>query len=332
MQVVKSQRTVPKRRQKTVKRDQVTNIPLAQATSLSQHSKAKNMVFSGFEQVAQLVITADTKPGDTVIVRLSPILMGSSRVSNVCRSFQKYRFRSCVLRLQAGLPTTVGGLLVVGYCENPDYELDKNNASRDIFALEGAQSKNLWTNIESRAYFRDKGRWYNIDIDSPEVMNTVQGQFYVCVQSAINVTGKMTIPIRLQYEIEFAGTAYQSETLGQAIDVPDANFESWDLKNPEVFKNVTVNAYSKLKANTVYVYESPWTYDWLSDGGGGDFLVSCVMYVTTPPGSGYPDGWVFGSTVGSIIQGDYLKFPNPATGAIDIAKILVKADRLRPIS
>lgn len=287
------------------------------------------MTFSGFEQVAQLVISADTKPGDTVVVPLSPILMGSSRVSNVCRSFQKYRFKSCVLRIQAGLPTTVGGLLVVGYCENPDYELDSNNAARDIFALEGAQSKNLWTNIDSRAYFRDKGKWYNIDLDSPEVMNTVQGQFYVCVQSAINVTGVMTIPIRLQYEIEFTGTAYQSESLGGAVDVPSTIIESFSLQHPEVFKDVA--AFSALKKNTVYVYESPWVYSWSSEGGSDDFFVHCMRWVSTPAGSGYPDGWVFGNTVGELLEGVFLKFPDQNTGVIGVAKVRVPADRLRPL-
>lgn len=255
--------------------------------------------------------------------------MGSSRVSNVSRSFQKYRFKSCVLRIQAGLPTTVGGLLVVGYCENPDYELDKENAARDIFALEGAQSKNLWTNIDSRANIRDRGKWYNIDLDSPEVMNTTQGQFYVCVQSAINVTGTMTIPIRLQYEIEFTGTAYQSETLGGAVTVPATIFESTSVKTPEIFKEV--EAYKVLRKETVYVFESPWIYSWNTPGGSDDFYVSCMMWQTTGIGSGIPDGWVFANTVRAILEGDYLKFPNQNTGIIDVVKILVPADRLRPI-
>jgi len=245
----------------------------------------------------------------------------------------KYRFRSAIIRIQAGLPTTVGGLLVVGYSENPDYEIAGGESARDIFALEGAQSKNLWTNIDVRAPIKDRAKWYNIDVDSSEVMNTVQGTFYVCLQSAMNVVGAMTIPIRLQYQVEFAGTAYQPEFVGSGVTIGDVEMVSASKIYPYIFTGWRpADAYAKLKQGPIYVYENPWIYSWESEGVQSDVTVSCLKWLDTEVGSGIPDGWVFAQNVGTMIAGTYIRFPNPNTGVIGQITITVAGDVVRPVN
>jgi hypothetical protein len=53
----------------------------------------------------------------------------------------------------------------------------------------------------------DRSKWYNLDEDSEELMQTTQGQFLVVVQSAVTTTGAISMPVLLRYSIEMVGTA-----------------------------------------------------------------------------------------------------------------------------
>jgi hypothetical protein len=99
---------------------------------------------------------------------------------------------------------------MAGYSENPELEIPNGvGAINGVFSLTNGRSASLYTPSEVIARFNDS-KWYNIDSDSRELMDSQQGKFCIVTQQASNLTVAVPIPIYLNYEIEFMGNAVQS--------------------------------------------------------------------------------------------------------------------------
>jgi hypothetical protein len=143
---------------------------------------------------------------------MSPVSdsLNGTRLAFLAGSYQKYRYRRLVLKIASNFSTTVGGNIIAGYSENPEMQLlDGGAVFNQLFAMNGV-STSLFTPVNITGRIGDKNKWYNIDEDSAVIMDTTQGVFFVALQSAVTVTGTQTIPIMIEYDIEFKEPAVQT--------------------------------------------------------------------------------------------------------------------------
>jgi len=129
-------------------------------------------------------------------------------------SFGKFRFRRAQLTVGTNFASTVSGNFVIGYSENPDIQLASAGSAdlaNQVYNLDG-KSCPFWAPVRYPARFRDRSKWYNIDNDSDEVMNTTQGKFIVAIQQLPTASLPLTIPMLLDYEIEFTEPALQAKS------------------------------------------------------------------------------------------------------------------------
>jgi hypothetical protein len=216
-------------------------------------------------------------------IPVNPVNFIGTRLAQMARSFQKYRFTRLQLRIMTNLPTTVGGTITSGYSSNPDYQVSiYSDIGRQIFALDGAQISNLWVHNIVRCPIRDRQKWYYIDPDSSEIMNTTQGKFLMLPTSGANITEEISVPLIIEYDIQFMGAALDTASEVPPTDVsftfpnntyatgnnnglsPDiiylnnTGLTGTDLTNYNLIYN-----YAKSHVNTVFVVDPeqqcPWT-------------------------------------------------------------------------
>jgi len=196
--------------------NRTTAIPVTQAYTIRNvGSNQPTQSCRGTEFISGMKIASDTPRGTIWKYPLNPVTdyYSGTRIGNLAASFQKYRFRRAALKIAANFSTTVGGNLVIGYSENPKVQLLEGEALfNQLFAMNG-MSASLFTPVTMPARIADKAKWYNIDEDANanEIMNTTQGVFYIALQSSATITGDATIPIILEYDVEFKDQALQSE-------------------------------------------------------------------------------------------------------------------------
>jgi len=187
---------------------------------LTQTSTKNATIISAQELIGNITIAPGLNNVYSFFLNpIDPAYTGT-RLSQLAGSFQKYRFKKIMFRVMTNLPTTVGGTLTTGYCENPDQGITTTSfieAQQAIFALDGANISNLWVHNMVHCKIRDP-KWYNIDPDSTEPMMTTQGTVYLLPSGDINITGEVQIPVVLDYTIEFTGAAKQK------LATPDIGF------------------------------------------------------------------------------------------------------------
>lgn len=201
-----------------------TQIPMEIAYTVRQPTTRRVHVETACEYIGDFVITPTSTQGDSVKFMLNPLTMSRTRLYNIARNYQKYRFRRAALKIQSSTTTSTNGLYVVGYNSNPDAEYTKETAVPAIFNLPGAQSANVWRTITSEAKLEDRNKWYNLDPDSEEIMMTTQGYFAVAVQSPVSTTGALIMPVLLEYTVEFTGSAYNLDTAQTAFIWPSGTW------------------------------------------------------------------------------------------------------------
>lgn len=141
---------------------------------------------------------------------LSPVALEGTRLASLSRSFQKFRFRNGTkFTIQSQAPSfTVGGY-VAGFTENPDQNMGTGaRATTAISALAGATSSPVWVAQTVPIHIRDT-KWYNIDADTLEIMDAIQGKLVIQQTSAVSTTENITAPIWLEWDVEFTGHAIQ---------------------------------------------------------------------------------------------------------------------------
>lgn len=224
---------------------------------------------------------------------LSPIAYPGTRLSDMANTFQKYRFRrgtEFVIQTQA--PTISTGGYCCGFTENADQSMGVGTAAtNNISNLPGAISGPVWESLTTPIAVGDQSKWYNIDSDSQELMNTTQGKFVFQQTAPVSVLGdgsaRLYGVVWLRYVIEFTGNCSQADNDKEApVILPpgmfvaptgstDTKFNGWGLK----FNNASTITNGLLN-NTLYrvtpgietvkgeAAEFIWTYTYGSSLGG----------------------------------------------------------------
>jgi len=191
-------------------KDQVTQIPATMAYTINNRTNINRHTERAKEYLGTIPISGNTPTGRAFVFALNPLHYPATRFGRLASSYQKFRFRNCRLTIASNFSTTVSGSIIAGYMENPDQEiLPEPYIFNQVFSATNGVSQSLWKPIDISARFMDKAKWYNIDNDSDEIMQTTQGKFVIVVQSPVAVTSQVQIPILLEYDIEFMGSATQ---------------------------------------------------------------------------------------------------------------------------
>jgi len=202
------------RRPRQQNRAQVSNIsiPYQKAIQLTQTSTKTSTIITAQELIGNITIGPNSNNVFAFLLNPVDAAYRGTRLQQLAGSFEKFRFRRIAFRVMTNLPTTVGGTLTTGFCENPDQGIPETAAAAQqaIFALNGANISNLWVHNFVRCNIIDKNKWYNVDPDSTETMMTTQGVVYLLPSSDINITIDVEIPVVLDYQIEFMGSAKQT--------------------------------------------------------------------------------------------------------------------------
>lgn len=206
------------------------------AYNISQTTRSKVFRHAGREYIENITFTPESVTGESFILKLNPTLLNNTRLQRFADNYQKFRFRRLALTLQSSVPTTVGGLYMVGYNNNPDDELDNSaGAIAQVFDLYGSSSANVWRPTTSHAQILDKNKWYYTDPDSSEIMNTTQGYFAVVLQAPIGATDAITFPVILDYEVEFMGNALHNRVTSPTVKI----FPRGTFTDPTISGNLT---------------------------------------------------------------------------------------------
>lgn len=194
-----------------------TSVPLASRYIISNNSPDSKCMERGFEFIGSMTLTQNTPANTVYRFDMNPLSYPNTRLSNLANSFQKYKFRKMELMLQNNFSTGTSGNVIVAYSENPDYQVQQGSqlAQNQAFALAGSKSANFWQPVAIEARFSERTRWYNVDADSNQTMNTTQGAFYIVLQNPPNTTTPQTIPIMLRYDIEFSGASFSTQAVNQ---------------------------------------------------------------------------------------------------------------------
>lgn len=207
-----------------------TTVPFAQAINIRQGT-TKSVTMRGNEIVGYIGFSQTTPNNTTFLYQINPANLTGTRLNKISQSFQQYRVKKLIATLVTNLPTNSGGILAVGSTANPDQTLTK---SEQVFALDGAQFVSMF--VPSRTKLNFSREWLNIDPDSVELMKTTASLLAIALQSQVNITGTTNIPVMLEWEIEFKGTAIQPEyaNANKEVFVPPSTCSSIDA-NYNVF-------------------------------------------------------------------------------------------------
>jgi len=187
------------------------NIPLTAATQIRQSANDTSVTrINGTDRIGSLSFGPNTPLGVPSFFRMAPTELTGTRLSKLAQNYQLYRFTAMELTVFSNQPTASGGAFTAAYTENADQAFTTGSVlSTQVFALPGAVMGNMFLPTTIQARIQDKNRWYKIDNDSAEVMNTVQGVFIVAVDSAAATNVALNVPILLKWSVEFKGSASQ---------------------------------------------------------------------------------------------------------------------------
>jgi len=198
----------PQRKQQSAE-VRTTAVPFEKAYTLQQQTVNKVNREVACERIGQIVVGPNVAAGVVYAFELDPTQMFGSRLQRIASNYEKFRFRRATLKVFPNLGTSVIGQNVYGYSENPEYQVNSagGQAITQVFALRGSTSVPLFTQAVTQAVIGDKAKWYNVDPDTREKMSSVQGVFYVVVETpAQSLTAAAPISVFLDYDVEFKGT------------------------------------------------------------------------------------------------------------------------------
>lgn len=215
-------------------------IPVNLAYSVKQNVSQPIQRLKAREAIGSFAIGPMTVIGATTNFMMNPILLQDSRLARIASVYQKFRFRNLAITVQSSATTATGGLMVLGYCSNPDFEITPNRDSswKAVMDFPGAQSTNLWRTVTSVAKLQDKNKWYNVDADSAEIMQTTQGYFAISVQSPSTTTAPISMPVWLDYEVEFTGAAIAQAPSQTFANWPEGTFSYSSITGNYTFSRV----------------------------------------------------------------------------------------------
>lgn len=205
---------------------QATNVPFVSAVTVRQTAIDRAITITGSDILAKLSYTSTSPVGVPSYLRVNPLMYPRTRLGGMAQNYTKYRFRKAVLRMFTNQATNVGGNFIIGYCENPDQEFS-NNAPEEVFALTGASIVPVYVPQHIPMAIKDRAKWYNLDLDSEEIMNTEQGMFVIMCLNPVPATTPIDLTFTLDYTLELSGAARQVAKTGLAVSIfPSVTFTS----------------------------------------------------------------------------------------------------------
>jgi hypothetical protein len=297
----------------------VMPVPQNTAFVVKNNTTERTVVIRGKEIVSSLGVSnvaAHSGSYPVQLFDLNPVGYEGTRMKQLARSFQKYRFRKAHLTVQANAPTTTTGGYVAGYTENPDQGFD-DNAISQISTLSGAVSAPLWVAQTLPARIRD-GKWYNVDPDTIEVMDSIQGMFVLQQTSAASTTAALNFPVWLDYEIEFSGCAAQSDPIDRPPTVyafPPGFLNSFTSTlwpnhainyngNSSVIPSLPINASCSLEPgfDTKTGEEAAWCWCTQDTGAGGRYYLFASSEDNMVNGVFLTQGAILGNQSGASLD------------------------------
>jgi len=261
-----------------------TEIPMEIAYTVKQTSRQKIHTESASEYMGSFTITPTTPIGTTTAFFLNPLGMTGSRLQKLASVYQKYRFKKFSLTLQSSSTTAINGLYILGYSSNPDYELPPGNEINAIYALPGATSANVWRTVTSHAKLINQNKWFEIDADSREIMDTTQGVFFLAIQSPLSMSTSVSLPIIIDYTIEFTGSAIQNVSSNPIQIWPAGVFSYNSLTANYTFTAATGEPAIPETGNGNPYFVNP---SWIVDALSGPETMNAYIRVMVPTTASY---------------------------------------------
>lgn len=278
----------------------VTELPLQAGYNVRQTTRNQVVRMFAREQVGSVTFGPNTPVNSTVYFEMNPLKMNGTRIQRVSAAYQKYRFKRLALTVQSSSTTATNGLYVVGYNSNPDAELPRGREAQAIFSLPGAETANVWLTKTTVARLEDKSRWYNLDEDSLEVMQTTQGYFAVACQAPTSTTAPATYPVYLDYDVEFTGTSLNVLQEAVAQVFPAGTF-SYNFGTGNFTFTADAGEPAMPSLTNGVVYELSPDYDvTVTDSAGGE-LQERVRYLVPTTLS-----WAWARTLEEAAEGGFV--------------------------
>lgn len=197
-------------------------MPAAVQTSLRTLNKASVHREIGTEIVGYVTIADKPKK---IVVQIAPQLLEGTRLKALGAVYQKYRFKNLKFRLAPGIATNVSGQYTAGFSTDPEWNPNELN---EIFAVPGARNTTVWSPMEIVCdVTHSRQPWYETSLG--EAYDTIQGTFAILSSTAVNLNGEVTVPLVMDYNIEFQDTRLPKtvggkyEVSGATLLVPNQN-------------------------------------------------------------------------------------------------------------
>lgn len=193
-----------------------TSIPLEKAYTLLQTSRGSIHREAACEKIGDFQYSQNTPIGSTVSFRLAPTHLPGTRIQQLGGIFQKFRFRRARLVFRAAAPTSVGGTAVLAYNTDPTKSYEPPNGAQNLFASPQAISTSFFTLATVEAKL-DTNTWFLSKLDEGEEDTTIQGAFHISMEVTPNVSAASSVPIYLEYDVEFKDSTQATTNVSAAI-------------------------------------------------------------------------------------------------------------------
>jgi len=244
----------------------MTQVPKQVAMTIQNTTRQTTVRFCRTELIAKLSYDINST-GVMQEVPLNPVdpFWSQLQLGQMARLYGKFRFKSIRLTSANTAGTAVGGAMTMCYFENPDQRLTTADA---LISNDGAVMGPLWQPTPVVAKIVDRGKWYNIDPDSEEVMQTTQGKFVFGCVIAPTAENSVTVPIIADYEVEFAEPTLQSvpPATGRGV-LAKSDIKAWgtgsvlfhfDAISPSQNADIDINV-GYVASNPLWEFSIPFT-------------------------------------------------------------------------
>lgn len=251
---------------------------------------------------------SDNYPVQTFDV--DPLYLEGTRLNTIAKGFQKYRFRKNTrIIIQTQAPSSTTGSYIAGYTENPDQDMGTGMAATSaIAALYGSAEAPVWVAQSVPMQISDSGKWYNLDSDTIEIMQAVQGKFVIQQVAPCSTSGNLKAPVWLEWECEFVGPAVQKDNVSDdapIVSLPFGNIQPSPAADGSVFRTAQVGCQIINGSGAVDTTVVDRLYEIHPGFETATGEVINYVWVYRTGGSKY---FLFGGTVDDMLQGEYFKW------------------------